>query len=101
MCDEWLKRGYNSTMIPKIQGTLTRALELGRIQDELTYPYWLTDTGTYEQIASTHRVALLRKDYAWYSQFGWDEDTGTRPEYYQYLWPDMNGQLVLGTYNNM
>jgi len=101
MCDEWLRRGYNSTMIPKIQGTLTRALELGRISDELTFPYWLEDKDTYEQIASTHRIALLRKEYEWYSQFGWPEDKGYRPEYYQYLWPDMNGVLQLGTYNNM
>ena len=60
MCDEWLARGYKSTMIPKIEGTLTRALELGRISDELTFPYWFKDKEVYEQIASTHRVALLR-----------------------------------------
>ena len=101
MCDEWLKRGYKSTMIPKIQGTLVRALELGRISDKLTFPYWFKDKDVYEQIASTHRVALLRKEYEWYSQFGWPEDKGYRPEYYQYLWPDVNGVLQLGTYNNM
>jgi hypothetical protein len=101
MCDEWLARGYKSTMIPKIQATLTRALELDRISDKLTFPYWLKDKEVYEQIASTHRVALLRKEYEWYSQFGWPEDKGHRPEYYQYLWPDTNGVLQLGTYNNM
>ena len=101
MCDEWLRRGYKSTMIPKIEGTLVRALELGRISDELTFPYWFKDKDTYEQIASTHRIALLRKEYEWYSQFGWPEDKGYRPEYYQYLWPDVNGVLQLGTYNNM
>lgn len=101
MCDEWLARGYKSTMIPKIQATLTRAFELGRAKPELTFPDWLEDKDKYEQIASTHRVALLRKDYEWYSQFGWAEDTGTRPPYYQYLWPDANGNLVLGTYNDM
>jgi hypothetical protein len=88
-------------MIPKIQGTLTRALELDRISDELTFPYWFKDKDKYEQIAATHRVALLRKDYGWYSQFGWPEDKGYRPEYYQYLWPDASGELLLGTYNNM
>ena len=98
---EWRKRGYKSTMIPKIEGTLVRALELGRISDELTFPYWFKDKDVYEQIASTHRIALLRKEYEWYSQFNWPEDKGYRPEYYQYLWPDVNGVLQLGTYNNM
>lgn len=101
MCNEWLHRGYNSTMIPKIEATFARALELGRVQDKLTFPAWMEDSEKYEQIASTHRTALLRKDYEWYSQFGWAEDKGHRPEYYQYLWPDESGALQLGTYNNM
>ena len=86
MCKVWLERGYNSTMLPKIEATFLRALELDRVQD---------------QLASTHRVALLRKDYPWYSQFGYPEDNGYRPEFYQYLWPDSNGELNLGTFNNL
>ena len=96
---EWKARGFNSTMLPKIYSTYDRAVELGRIQDKLTLPGWMSDRDKFEQVASTHRVALLRKDYAWYSQFGWPEDIGTRPPYYQYLWPDSNNELQLGTYN--
>jgi hypothetical protein len=86
-------------MLPKIFSTYDKALELGRIQDKLTMPSWMENRKKFEELASTHRVALLRKDYTWYSQFGWPEDKGYRPEYYQYLWPDANGQLYLGTYN--
>jgi hypothetical protein len=99
MCDEWLKRGYKSTMIPKINATFSRALELGRAEDKLTFPWWMQDTAKYEEMASTHRVALLRKEYEWYSKFGWPEDNGYRPAHYQYLWPDNNGSLYLGTFN--
>ena len=99
MLDEWLRRGYNSTMGPKIKHTFNTALKLGRVEDKLTLPSWMQDNATYEQLASTHRVALLRKDYEWYSQFGWAEDKGSRPEYYQYLWPNDEGELYLGTYN--
>jgi hypothetical protein len=86
-------------MIPKINATFTRALELGRAQDKLTFPWWLEDKSKFEEMAATHRVALLRKEYEWYSQFGWPEDNGYRPEHYQYLWPDNNGDLYLGTFN--
>lgn len=97
---EWIRRGFKSTMLPKIQSTYNRALELERISPERTLPWWMADSDVYEQIASTHRVALLRKDYGWYSQFGWQEDTGVQPAYYQYLWPDANGNVALGTYND-
>ena len=97
---EWKNRGYRSTMLPKIYSTFDRALELGRVRDEITLPGWMADHDKFEQVASTHRVALLRKDYGWYSQFGWPEDTGTRPPHYQYLWPDANSNLYLGTFND-
>jgi hypothetical protein len=99
LCEEWLNRGYNSTMIPKIEKTYSRAVELGRFDDKLIFPWWMEDEEKFEKIASTHRVALLRKEYEWYSQFAWPEDTGFKPDHYQYLWPDNNGDLYLGTFN--
>jgi hypothetical protein len=42
---------------------------------------------TFKDIAISHRVALLNKDYEWYSQFKWPEDKGNRPETYEYIWP--------------
>jgi hypothetical protein len=98
---EWEKRGYKSTMLPKIYATYDTAVKRGIISGEVTQPLWMADKNKFEQVASTHRVALLYKDYQWYSQFGWKEDEGVRPAYYQYLWPDREGNLQLGTYNNM
>jgi hypothetical protein len=40
----------------------------------------------YDAIASSHRKALLCKDYEWYSKFGWDEDKGVAPTSYEYIW---------------
>lgn len=48
-------------------------------------PWWLGD----DRLHSSHRAALLYKDYRWYSQFGWTEETpipnskGSLP----YFWP--------------
>lgn len=97
---EWKRRGFKSTMLPKIENTYFTALDMGRISGKMTKPVWMENTETYERLASTHRIALLRKDYSWYSQFGYPEDEGRRPDFYQYLWPDSNGELYLGTFND-
>ncbi len=97
--DEWKSRGFKSTMKEKIYATYELGVSMNRISDKFILPTWIEDKPKFDQLASTHRVALLWKDYDWYSQFNWQEDTGTRPEYYQYLWPDANGELYLGTYN--
>jgi hypothetical protein len=87
MVDEWKSRGYKSTIGDKAKSTLVRAYELGLITDAATNPDWMVDQPYFKQIASSHRLALLNKDYEWYSQFGWDEDLGYRPETYEYIWP--------------
>jgi hypothetical protein len=46
---------------------------------------WLIFQGNV--VATTHRLALLVKDYEWYSKFGWDEDPGYPPTEYEYIWP--------------
>lgn len=56
------------------------------VQATVRYPYWWS----YEAIHSSHREALLYKDYEWYSQFGWSEKpaipypSGQIP----YIWPN-------------
>jgi hypothetical protein len=50
-------------------------------------PIWQKHQEYYEVVASTHRRALLCKNYEHYSQFGWPEDTGVAPTEYEYLWP--------------
>lgn len=86
MVNEWCARGYRSSIYGKALATYVRAAELGRVGTESYLPTWFDTHG--EAVASTHRVALLSKNYDWYSQFGWVEDTGVRPETYEYLWCD-------------
>ena len=88
MVSEWKKRGYNSTIGEKTLQTYAQAVKLGRITREShRYPDWMRDKELFAQIASSHRMALLNKDYEWYSQFKWPEDTGKRPDTYTYIWP--------------
>jgi hypothetical protein len=100
MVIEWKARGFNSTIGDKAKATMLRAQELNLVDiTAVTSPAWMRDADTYNQLVSSHRVALLNKDYAWYSQFNWAEDSGVRPDHYQYLWPSESGELVLGTLN--
>lgn len=86
MVDEWLRRGYKSTIGDKAKATIMRGIELGRTSSTVG-PDWIADLDLFKKIASSHRMALLCKDYEWYSQFEWPEDTGKRPETYEYIWP--------------
>lgn len=88
MVEEWKSRGYKSTIGVKAWGTIQVAMSKGLVSDSnLDAPQWIEDKDLFERIASSHRTALLNKDYEWYSQFGWAEDTGTKPETYDYIWP--------------
>lgn len=85
---EWEKRGYKSTIAKKAITTYIQAVKLGRITKEShRLPEWMKDKELFDRIASSHRMALLNKDYEWYSQFDWPEDTGARPASYDYVWP--------------
>lgn len=85
MVAEWKSRGFKSTIGDKATATLTAAYQLGRLS-EGEPPYWITDNVKFEQIASSHRQALLVKDYEWYTQFNWSEDKGVVPTQYDYIW---------------
>jgi hypothetical protein len=87
MVTEWKRRGYKSTIGDKAKATIMRAMELGLLEEVSTNPNWLSNLSTFKTIASSHRLALLSKDYEWYSQFKWPEDEGNRPETYDYIWP--------------
>jgi hypothetical protein len=87
MVDEWKRRGFKSTIGDKAKATVTTAYSKGIIKHESTNPQWMQHDRFFRALASSHRRALLSKDYDWYSQFGWDEDPGYRPETYEYLWP--------------
>lgn len=88
MVMEWEKRGYKSTIAKKAVTTYIQAIKLGRItQESHRLPKWMKDKELFARISSSHRMALLNKDYEWYSQFRWPEDTGSRPKSYDYVWP--------------
>lgn len=88
MVTEWKRRGFKSTIGEKAEATILTAMRLGLIglqQD--WYPDFISKPRLRASVAASHRVALLNKDYEWYSQFNWLEDTGARPETYDYVWP--------------
>jgi hypothetical protein len=87
MVKEWKSRGFNSTIGEKAHATMIRAEELDLLSHPSDPPAWIRDMSFFDEIASSHRTALLSKEYEWYSQFGWEEDPGYRPETYDYIWP--------------
>lgn len=73
---EWVNRGFkNSIAVP---------LDLSKCE----VPPWLGDPALH----ASHRSNLLRKDPAWYGQFGW-----TEPPDLPYVWPIKGGSDVSTT----
>ena len=64
--NEWIKRGYNNNM---------KLYEIGSI----VMPHWLGN----KEFHASHKANLLRKDYEYYSQFGWKENLES-----PYVWLD-------------
>jgi hypothetical protein len=86
MCGEWRERGFKTTIDTKANATLDRARDLGLLTGNQYSIPWIDDAARFEAIASSHRTALLCKNYEWYSQFDWSEDPGHEPEGYEYVW---------------
>ena len=64
--EEWIRRGYrNSLLIYDLTDC------------KVVYPWWLC----IEEFHSSHRAALLAKDYSHYSKYGWREAPGI-----SYIW---------------
>jgi len=73
--------------IPVTEATMVSAIDRGLV----AYPYpdmprWYKVPRVLRSITKSHRLALLSKNYEWYSQFGWREDAGKAPESYEYVW---------------
>lgn len=66
MIQEWIRRGYKNTM------------PLLKVSDKLKIPKWIFN----KDLHASHRSNLLRKDYNFYSKFGWRE-----PANMEYIWP--------------
>lgn len=84
MTTEWVSRGYKTTILDKAKATIEVARKQGLLEDE-GRPQWM-GTITFMDLTSSHRLALLAKNYQWYSQFNWPEDPGYEPTEYEYVW---------------
>ena len=63
---EWVRRGFRNTM------------ELAEVPESPRLPPWLGDPAFH----ASHRANLLRKDPAFYGQYGWTESPDL-----PYVWP--------------
>ena len=73
ICDEWISRGYKDTCRDKI-------LKYHDVYDDkmtIVSPKWWGSN-----IHSSHRSALLHKNFKFYSRYSWDE----KPKL-DYVWP--------------
>jgi len=87
MVSEWTLRGYKSTILDKAEATMATAIDRGLVAyPHADMPKWYKVPRTLNAITKSHRIALLSKNYQWYSRWGWKEDTGTAPESYEYVW---------------
>lgn len=76
-CEVWTERGgKNDTCYPKSKALLNMTLD--QTAANSTPPDWVGR----EDVHSSHRAALLFKNYDYYSQFDWDEEP-----VYDYVWP--------------
>lgn len=66
MINEWILRGYKNNM------------QLYEVPGKYTIPDWLGN----EFFHASHRSNLLRKDFNYYSQYGWQEQNDL-----PYIWP--------------
>ena len=86
MVAEWRDRGFNSTIGSKATATITAAYKADKLSIGNGPPVWIINKAKFEEIASSHRQALLVKDYSWYRRFNWPEDNGVTPRGYAYVW---------------
>jgi hypothetical protein len=92
MVNEWKARGFKTTIDHKALVTIIKAKEEGKAGN--TIPEWMRNQEMFDAIASSHRTALLSKQYEHYNQFNWEEDKGYAPESYDYVWPIKGGKDV-------
>ena len=81
ICNEWICRGYKDTCKDKIIESLNRLFNIDIHSKECInfhYPFWWG----WDEVHSSHRAALLYKDFEWYSKFKWREKPAL-----DYYWP--------------
>jgi hypothetical protein len=76
ICGEWVSRGYKDTCLEKTEFLFLDVVNY--MSMGFDGPAWLGR----EDVHSSHRANLLRKDPEWYGKYGWTEDPAT-----EYVWP--------------
>lgn len=79
--DEWKSRGYKDTVQEKMDILVSENISrfvCVTCPDNYPRPPWLG----LEELHSSHRSALLYKDYEYYKQFNWKEEPKI-----DYIWP--------------
>ena len=66
ICDEWISRGFKDTLKAKFEAELTIVIVA---REGIKHPPFLGN----EDFHKAMRSNLLRKDFSWYSKFGWTE----------------------------
>lgn len=83
VCNEWINREYKDTCKNKILNLISE-LENKIITEDILFntnyskPYWFGNI----KFHASHRSNLLRKNYLFYSQYGWRESDNL-----EYIWP--------------
>lgn len=75
MCSEWRARGYQDAQLPYFY----QERLYWENQRSPSEPHWFDDPSFF----ASHRSNLLRKDFSFYSKFGW-----TEPDNLPYIWPE-------------
>lgn len=75
VCKTWRGRGFRDSLLPEF---LAAYSVLRGSAPRLPYPEWFGVTAFH----ASHRSNLLRKDFGYYRQFGWQE-----PIDLPYVWP--------------
>ena len=84
ICSEWSRRGYNDNLYGKFEAEFQK--QLLDVSDFSTncYPPWFGD----DRVHSSHRAALLFKNFSHYYQFCWIEKPSIPiPGKSLYFWP--------------
>ena len=75
VCRTWRERGFKDNLLPEFMAVYD---QLRPLAETNKYPPWFGR----KNLHASHRSNLLRKDYSYYRQFGWEESIDL-----PYIWP--------------
>jgi hypothetical protein len=82
VCTEWKHRGYRDSCEQKILDLYYKRYQTQQSRPAAVWPGWVGSPAILERVCSSHRAALLAKDFEFYRKFGWSETPAIN-----YYWP--------------